>query len=230
MQQPRPVFIPFDERKAVRVYQRNLPHWRQDGATYFVTFRLGDSIPQAVFDQWEYEKQVWLAARGIRVSKGDEDWARQIECLPRVEQHRFHKHFNRLFHAALDQCRGACQLKRTDCLAAVRERSLEDDSGAYHLGDFVIMPNHIHLLVLPSPSSELEQLLKAIKGSTARRCNQLLGKAGRFWMPDSYDHIVRSLEELVRFRQYIADNPKKARLSLPAAALYHADWMDGWLP
>ena len=61
----RQPFVPFDECKAVRIYRRNLPHWRQDGATYFVTFRLGDSLPRRVLDQWEYEKQLWLAARGI---------------------------------------------------------------------------------------------------------------------------------------------------------------------
>jgi putative transposase len=230
MPQPRPAFDAFDEQSAVRIYQRNLPHWRQDGATYFVTFRLGDSIPQGVVEQWEYEKQIWLAARGICVGKGDTDWYRQIERLSKAEQHRFHKHFNRLFHAALDECHGACQLKRADCLAAVRKRLLKDDGGAYHLGDFVIMPNHVHVLMLPSAGSELEQVLKAIKGSTARRCNQLLGQSGRFWLPDSYDHIVRTPEELFQFRQYIADNPKKAHLSLPVGALYHADWMDRWLP
>jgi hypothetical protein len=32
-------FVPFDELHAVRIYQRNLPHWRQDGCTYFVTFQ-----------------------------------------------------------------------------------------------------------------------------------------------------------------------------------------------
>ncbi len=63
----RPPFVPFDECKAVRIYRRNLPHWRQDGTTYFVTFRLGDSLPRRVLDQWEYEKQLWLAARGINV-------------------------------------------------------------------------------------------------------------------------------------------------------------------
>ena len=228
MPQSRPGFVPFDEHNAVRIYQRNLPHWRQDGATYFVTFRLGDSIPQAVLDQWEYEKRLWLAARGIHPSQDNENWQRQIGRLPEAEQHRFHKHFNRLFHAALDEGRGACHLKRSDCLATVREKLLENDGESYHLGDFVVMPNHVHLLIVPSPGSELEWLLKGIKGSAARRCNQLLGRTGRFWQPDSYDHIVRTLEQLTQFRQYITDNPQKAGISLAAGAVYHADWMDAW--
>jgi REP element-mobilizing transposase RayT len=222
----RPAFLPFDEHNAVRIYRRNLPHWRQDGATYFVTFRLGDSIPQSVLDQWEYEKQAWLTARGIRCGGDGREWPRQLARLSESEQYQFHKHFNRLFHAALDEGRGACYLKVPGCLATLWEKLLENDGDSYHLGDFVAMPNHVHLLLLPCPGSELEWLLKAIKGSAARGCNQLLGRSGRFWQPDSYDHIVRTLDQLVHFRQYIADNPKKAEIALAADALYHADWMD----
>ena len=224
----RPGFVYFDECEAVRIYQRNLPHWRQDGAVYFVTFRLGDSVPQSILEEWEYEKRIWLAARGILADQDNGDWQRQIEHLPESEQRQFHKHFNRLFHMALDECRGSCHLNVLGCLRIVRQRLLENDQGEYHVGDFVIMPNHVHLLILPAPGFQLEWLLKGIKGSTARHCNQLLGRSGRFWQPDSYDHIVRTPEELTQYRQYIADNPKKAGLSLAADGVCHADWMDAW--
>jgi len=58
----RPPFVPLDENKAVRIYHRNLPHWRQEGVTYFVTFRLADSIPDHVRQGWEDEKGNWLKA------------------------------------------------------------------------------------------------------------------------------------------------------------------------
>ena len=228
MMRGRPSFVPFEERNAVRIYRRNLPHWRQTGATYFVTFRLGDSIPQAVVDQWEYEKRLWLAARGVRSSQGDGNWQSEIEQLSESDRPRFHKHFNRLFHAALDQGAGGCDLKMPDCLATLRNRLLECDSKSVHIGDFVVMPNHVHLLLVPVSGFELEQILKGIKGAAARWCNVLLGRGGRFWQPDSYDHIVRDLSQLAQFRQYIADNPSKAGITLAADALYHADWMDAW--
>jgi putative transposase len=225
----RPGFVPFDEHKAVRIYRRNLPHWRQDGATYFVTFRLGDSLPQNVLDQWEYEQRTWLAARGIHCRPNSDDLATQLERLPKVEQDRFHKHFNRLFHAALDEGRGACYLKDPRCLITLRNKLMEGDGGGYHLGDYVVMANHVHLLLVPAPGHELEMILKAVKGAAARQCNQHLGRSGQFWQPDSYDHIVRTLEQLVVFREYIADNPKNAGCELPAEALYRACWMDEWL-
>jgi putative transposase len=81
----------------------------------------------------------------------------------------------------------------------------------YKLGPFVIMANHVHVLLMPlvSPS----QLLKSLKGSTAREANRLLGRTGeQFWQRESYDHWVRNQEEWRRIARYIERNPVKARL------------------
>jgi hypothetical protein len=56
-----------------------------------------------------------------------------------------------------------------------------------------------------------------------------LGRSGAFWQSDSYDHIVRSLDQLVAYRLYIAQNPARAGIRLCAEAEYRAPWMDGWL-
>lgn len=220
-------FQPFDEHRAVRVYVRNLPHWRQEGATYFVTFRLGDSIPANVLRQWEYEKQKWLAARGIECGQGD-DWKTQVGNLTAREQFLFHKHFNRLFHISLDQCQGACLLRHSDCVREVRSKLREIDATTCEVGDFVVMPNHVHVLLTPWPGQKLESVMKAIKGATARKCNALLNRTGSFWQADSYDHIVRSLEQLQWYRGYIAANPEKAGVAVPDDGAYRAEWMDEW--
>jgi hypothetical protein len=115
----RSVFAPFDEHRAVWVYRRNLPHWRQDGATYFVTFRLHDSIPKAVFREWEFEKQKWRSMRGIPCGAED-DWKRLLRRLSDRDQELFHEYFNRLFHVTLDKGRGESYLKRGNCLTKVR--------------------------------------------------------------------------------------------------------------
>src|SRR5579871_1175852 len=78
----RPPFVPLDECRAVRIYQRNLPHWRQEGVTYFVTFREGDSIPEAVRCQWEEEKALWLKARRIAYDGERGQWRQAFEKLP----------------------------------------------------------------------------------------------------------------------------------------------------
>ncbi len=60
-----PVFRPFDPDGPVRVYVRHLPHWRQPGATYFVTFRQDDSIPQSVLAEWVDIRSRWFEAHGL---------------------------------------------------------------------------------------------------------------------------------------------------------------------
>ena len=57
------IFQPFDKRGSVRIYFTSMPHWRQDGCTYFVTYRLADSIPAKVVEEWDFEKLKWIQAR-----------------------------------------------------------------------------------------------------------------------------------------------------------------------
>jgi len=63
-----------------------------------------------------------------------------------------------------------------------------------------------------SPCHSLSELMKGIKGASARAANNILGTSGTFWMDESFNHIVRSEAQYERFVQYIADNPLKARL------------------
>jgi type I restriction enzyme R subunit len=224
----RPPFIPFDEHKAVRVYQRNLPHWRQDGVTYFVTFRLSDSIPQAIRRRWEEEKALWLKTRGIVYDGERGCWHAAFTRLPAPEQFRFHQHFNRQVQSCLDRGLGECHLRKAGCLNTMRGKLLGDDGSRHHMGDFIIMPNHVHLLVTPVPGEDLEVILKRMKGASAVECNRLLRRSGSFWQAESYDHIVRSLEQLREYRKYIAENPAKAGIAVIPAALYVASWMDAW--
>jgi len=83
--------------------------------------------------------------------------------------------------------------------------------GHYQLGAFVIMANHVHVLLLPR--IEPCDLLKSLKGYTARQANRLLGRTGEpFWERESYDHWVRDEKEWSRIAAYIENNPVKAGL------------------
>ena len=82
----------------------------------------------------------------------------------------------------------------------------------YDLGPFVIMPNHVHVLLLPKVNPS--QLLKSLKGSTAREANRLLNRTGEpFWQRESYDHWVRNTQEWDKIARYIETNPVKAGLA-----------------
>jgi len=83
--------------------------------------------------------------------------------------------------------------------------------GHYQLHAYVVMANHVHLLMLPliDPS----YVMKSLKGASAREANRILGRTGTsFWQKESYDHWVRDRAEFERIRAYIEYNPVKAGL------------------
>ena len=80
----------------------------------------------------------------------------------------------------------------------------------YALHSFVVMPNHVHLLVTPTVVAT--KWLAPMKGFTAYQANRILGRQGAFWPSESYDHLVRSETEFQRIRRYIELNPIKAGL------------------
>jgi putative transposase len=81
----------------------------------------------------------------------------------------------------------------------------------YLLREFVIMPNHFHLLI--TPTSSLEQAVQFIKGGFSYRARKELGFAGEIWQPSYYDRRVRDVEEYINFRYYIRQNPVKRGLA-----------------
>jgi len=81
----------------------------------------------------------------------------------------------------------------------------------YTLHAFVVMPNHVHLLV--TPKVDLPKLTKSLKGITAKRANAILGLTGSpFWQDECYDHLVRNQQEFGRIKAYIEYNPVRACL------------------
>ena len=108
---------------------------------------------------------------------------------------------------------GACHLRRPDVRTQIECCLLHLDGTRYDVDAFVLMPNHVHAIIAPRDGYNLSTLLKGIKGVSANRCNKLLGSKASFWMDESYDHIVRDPKELGTFRDYIAENPGKARLA-----------------
>jgi REP element-mobilizing transposase RayT len=95
----------------------------------------------------------------------------------------------------------------------------------YRLHAFVVMSNHVHLLLTPSVSST--RWLGPLKGYTAHEANLLLGRAGkRFWQDESYDHLVRNVGEFERVRRYIEGNPVKVGVVSNAREFR---WSSAWL-
>ena len=204
-------FQVFNPRQDVVIRNRKLPHWSQAGTICFITFRTWDSMPKPVLDGWIANRCRWLRSHGIDPSASD--WKHKLERLDRVLRQEFRKTLSDRWHERLDACHGACVLRGTDLSRIVANSFRHFDGDRYDLSDFVVMPNHAHLLVaFPHEEAMLGQC-QSWKQYTAARVNRRLGRKGRFWQQDGYDHLVRSPEQFEYLQRYIADNPRRAKLS-----------------
>jgi len=195
------LFMPFDPHDCAEIHSRRLPHWEQPGCTYFITFRLADSLPQDKLQQWREERSQWLKEHPQPIS--EEDFADYQRLFPdRLEQW-------------LDGGYGECLLCRDD-VSNIVERALRHfDGERYTLGEFVIMPNHVHVLVTPLGEHTLTDILHSWKSYTAHEINRMLQRTGLVWQEEYFDHIVRDTHSVERFAIYIAQNPIVGRASRP---------------
>ena len=77
----------------------------------------------------------------------------------------------------------------------------------YILDEWVIMPNHVHVIVRPINKNELADIIHSWKSYTANEINKRMERTGQLWMAESYDHIIRNEKSLEIIRNYIRLNP-----------------------
>ncbi len=197
---------PFLNRQAdARKYSGWLPHWRQSEKMFYVTFRLHDSLAQDQLRAWGAEKEIWE-------SHHPKPWDEKT-------WEEYHERFTGLMEKWLDLGYGACALRKPEVGKVVESALRHFDGDRYQLGDFVIMPNHVHVLVRPTEGYELEKILHSWKSFTAKQANALINGSGDFWRSEYFDHVVRSAAQYEKFCAYIRENPVKAKLPQEAYRL-----------
>jgi putative transposase len=204
------VFEIFDPNSEVLIREGNLPHWYQPGVTYFVTFRTEDSVPQALAKSWYGRRDDWL--RRHKIDPSSKGWASQLKGQDLERE--FHATFSKEFMEYLDRGLGACVLRQPECAKIIADSLGHFDGIRYHLDSYVVMPNHVHLLACLLGETEIEAQCFSWKKFTAGKINKALGRSGRFWQEESFDHLVRSPEQFEYLRRYIAENPMKAGLKV----------------
>ncbi|MDZ4289015.1 MAG: transposase [Prosthecobacter sp.] len=229
-----PVFRGFEGQDFWRVpgYVRHLPHWRLDGATYFVTFRLADSIPERIVRRWECEREAWLHAHGILAHWQKDDAARfylALAAVPREERAAFQRKQSRRFFIELDRCHGCCPLRDPEASRLVSDALLHFHGERVWTGDFVIMPNHVHVIVQAFPGVTLEDWLYSVKRFTSLQMGRkesvaalVSRRSEHLWQIESFDRVIRDEAELARTREYIAKNPR--RMKKGEFRLHRAEW------
>jgi REP element-mobilizing transposase RayT len=175
-----------------------LPHWQQDGSTYFLTYRLGDSIPHTKLAKWKEERAIWLRVH-------PRPWSE-------TEEKEYHRRFSNAIETWLDAGEGSCVLGDARAANEVREVLLAKDGERYAHHGFVVMPNHVHSLVSLGPGESLEKLLKIWKGVSSRKINEALSRSGELWQGNYFDRLIRDQEHFWNCARYIRHNPLKARL------------------
>ncbi len=176
----------------------NLPHWEQGTVWYFVTFRLADALPSAVVEKIQLEREHWRRTHNLA-------------GLSPEAQREYHQLFSVRIERLLDAGSGSCILRDAASAEIVRGALRHFEGIRYELDEFIIMPNHVHVLVQPLAPHGLAEILHSWKSYTANALNRRLGRTGQVWQHESYDHIVRNESAMNAIRRYIRENPKAAK-------------------
>ena len=163
-------------------YRRRLPHIHPQDSYLFLTWRLWGSLPAKV------------DAHPSAYPTSGHSFVAQDRVLDR-------------------DATGPLWLKHSAIANLVAEAILLGETGRhfYELHAWVVMPNHVHILILPRVPVSV--IMRWLKGSTARSANKILGRTGQpFWQDESYDHFLRDSSRIGRTVSYIENNPVSAGL------------------
>lgn len=195
----------LEKDRDVLMFGSRLPHWEQEGKLQFITFRLADSMPQAILRQYKAEKAKWLDRHPQPLSPEDEN------------------EYIKLFQTRLDKyCDagyGECLLQRRGVADIVVEKLEAWNNVDYKLYCYVVMPNHLHVLC-QMPQQSLSKVVGRWKGGIAREVNRLLGRTGDLWQKGYFDRIVRSDDHLRHVFSYIIENIRHGGVAWGGIAEY----------
>jgi type I restriction enzyme R subunit len=204
----QPLF--FDKEAEFTVRTGRLPHWEQVGTVCFITFRTWDSMPREVIERFLAVRNEWLRAHGIDTDRPN--WEGAITRLRPEERAAFRRLCSTRWDDGLDGSHGSCPLRDPARSKLVADSLAHFDEERYVLFDFVVMPNHVHVLASFPEVGAVRKQCDSWKHYTATQLNRVLARRGRFWEEESFDHLTRSEAQFERLRDYIADNPRKANL------------------
>jgi len=168
-------------------HRTRLPHVELGAVPQHVCFRLGDSLPPKLRRELT-ETRLPNAHRVLKVEQ------------------------RRRVDAALDTGYGVCWLRRPEIAEVVQSALRHFDCERYDLHEWVVMPNHAHVLFTPLRATPLSSIVHSWKSHTAKRANALLGRSGVFWDSDYFDRAIRNDRHFRITADYIRANPVNAGL------------------
>ncbi len=168
----------------IHFHKRNLPHLYYDDGIYFITFRLADSIPS---------DKVAEIKKANDKDIDDEKFVRLLKKYDKILDAGLYGHKHLLNPEVAEICKYSLHFP---------------DGKDYKLICYCIMPNHIHLVFeLVNKNRGISKIMQSIKRTSARKCNLILNRTGKFWQDESYDRLVRDDKELYFIIRYVLMNP-----------------------
>src|SRR5204862_2163421 len=110
--------------------------------------------------------------------------------------------------------RGQCWLRRPEIAEMVARTLLHFDGERYRLHAWVIMPNHVHVVIQPTDGYGVGDIIGSWKSFMAKKANGQLGRTGPFWAAEYFDRFIRDDGHFASAVSYVEDNPVKARLAI----------------
>ena len=107
---------------------------------------------------------------------------------------------------------GIMGLNELGCVAAKFWQEIPKHFDNVRLDEWVVMPNHVHILLTPNNGYSLSEIIHSIKSYTAKEANSILSRRGEFWQADYFDRFIRNKKHFDSAKQYIEYNPVLAGL------------------
>lgn len=174
----------------------NLPHWSQTAKLYAVTFRLRDSLPEHVLEAYKSYK----------------DWCEQMLQLHGYVPEQlvdFEIDERKRVMEYLDAGHGECLLRNPKVREILIRCLAYMDGRDCSVHCYVIMPNHVHLILETNGGLKVSDLVGRLKGVSANQINKLLERKGSVWQYEIYDRLIRNEKHYWNAVRYIANNPRK---------------------
>jgi putative transposase len=202
----------LNEFSEIQKTGRRLPHWQQDNATYFLTFRLADSLPSKLLHEWQEKRKLWQIAQ-------PQPWSAETDA-------EYHKLFSTEIDHHLDQGLGSCLLGNPANATVVAHAFHHFDQTRYLLHAWVIMPNHVHLLLSLGEAVDLGEIVASWKRFTATQINRMSLRKGPVWQRDYFDRLIRDWDHFMNVARYLRRNPLKGKLQMGSYMNYEALWIE----
>ncbi len=162
-----------------------LSHYDGDEVYQFITFRLYDSVPKELIINWQDELGI--------TDDNKKDTDEYIKLHTKIAKY-------------LDKGHGSCFLNNKTVKKIVEDALMFHHKERYDLIEWIVMPNHVHVLIKVNPNHSLSKIIHSWKSYTANKANKILGRKGKFWMNDYYDRYIRNDKHFQATIEYIRNN------------------------